>query len=173
LNQIYYSDCLQSLIEQFELCMDEGLGLDLKKDGKTMGVELDLEGLMRMDTATLVKTLKEGVSGGILSPNEARKKLDLPKAKGGDTPYLQQQNYSLAALDERDQNDPFAKPAPAPAAPPPEDGSADPADGEGETPEEDAADNSEPDTTAEEEAKAFVEDFLAHLTRGFSEELAA
>ena len=38
LNQIYYSDCLQSLIEQFEACMDEGLGLDVPTNGRMMGI---------------------------------------------------------------------------------------------------------------------------------------
>jgi HK97 family phage portal protein len=122
LNQIYYSDCLQSHIEQFELCMDEGLGLTEPKDGRLYGVELDLDALLRMDTATQIETLAKSVGAAIHTPNEARFKLDLSPQKGGDTPYLQQQNYSLAALDERDRNDPFEKPKPAPApniAPPP------------------------------------------------------
>jgi hypothetical protein len=74
LNQVYYSDCLQSHIEQYEACMDDGLGL--MRFG-TLGVELDLDGLLRMDTATQVKTLAEGVKGGIMAPNEARAKMDL------------------------------------------------------------------------------------------------
>jgi hypothetical protein len=50
--------------------------------------------------------------------------------KGGESPMIQQQNYSLAAVAKRDaQDDPFgtAKPAPAPAnenEPPPEDDQA-------------------------------------------------
>ena len=36
----------------------------------------------------------------------------MPPVQGGATPYLQQQNYSLAALDARDKGGPFAKPAP-------------------------------------------------------------
>lgn len=120
LNQVYYSDCLQSHIEQFELAMDEGLGLDTSKDGKTLGVELDLDALLRMDTATQLKSLAEGVKGAIYAPNEARKKVDLKPVKGGDTPYLQQQNYSLAALDERDRGeDPFGKATPPPSEMPP------------------------------------------------------
>jgi HK97 family phage portal protein len=116
LNQIYYSDCLQSHIEQMELALDEGLGLTEPKGGTTYGVELDLDALLRMDTATHVKTLGEGVLAAIYTPNEARRRMDLPPKKGGDTPYLQQQNFSLAALDERDRNSPFAKPTPAPLA---------------------------------------------------------
>jgi hypothetical protein len=54
-----------------------------------------------------------------LSPNEGRQKLNLPPVKGGDNPFLQQQNYSLEALAKRDaKDDPFAtsKP-PAPVSP--------------------------------------------------------
>lgn len=117
LNQIYYSDCLQSHIEQIELCLDEGLGLDVAKGGKTLGVELDLEALLRMDTATHVRTLTEAVKGTVMAPNEARKRIDLPPLPGGDTVYMQQQNYSLAALDARDRENPLGRP-PEPGTPP-------------------------------------------------------
>jgi HK97 family phage portal protein len=115
MNQIYYSDCLQAHIEAYETVMDEGLGLVESKDGKTLGVELDLDALLRMDTATQYKVLGEGIAAGLLAPNEARWKIDKKPVKGGDTPYMQQQNYSLAALDRRDQ----AAPPPASASPTP------------------------------------------------------
>jgi HK97 family phage portal protein len=98
----YYSQCLQSLIESLELCLDEGLALPTD-----MRTESDLDGLLRMDTATAVKTLSEGVRGGIMEPNYARRRLNLAPVVGGETPYMQQQNYSLAALDARDRNQPF------------------------------------------------------------------
>lgn len=126
LNQQYYSQCLQELIESIELCLEEGLGLT-----GTYEVELDLEGLLRMDTAAQYKAIGDGIVGGFLKPNEGRAKLNLPKVKGGDTPYLQQQNYSLAALAKRDsQADPFNKvtpSAPAPAGPAEDDPADDPA----------------------------------------------
>jgi HK97 family phage portal protein len=103
LSQNYYAQCLQSLIESLELCLDEGLALP-----NDLRTEADLDGLLRMDTATLVKTLSDGVRGGIMEPNYARRRLDLPPVAGGETPYMQQQNYSLAALDARDRNQPFA-----------------------------------------------------------------
>jgi hypothetical protein len=59
-----------------------------------------------MDTITQMNTLKDGVSGAIMAPNEARKKLDLPPVKGGDSPLAQQQNYSLEALARRDAEGP-------------------------------------------------------------------
>ena len=107
LNQIYYSDCLQSLIEQYEACMDEGLGLG-RINGRDIGVELDLDGLLRMDTQTQIKTLTEAVKGSILTIDEARAKMDRKKVPGGSSIWMQQQNYSLEALAERDANSPFA-----------------------------------------------------------------
>lgn len=116
LNQQYYSQCLQSLIEAIELHLDEGLGLD-RVEGKTYGTEFDLDGLLRMDTATKVKSVADSIKGGFLAPNEGRAKFDLKPVAGGNTPYLQQQNYSLAALNKRDTgDDPFAS-SRVPAAP--------------------------------------------------------
>lgn len=113
LNQIYYSDCLQSLIEAAELCLDEGLELPAP-----YGTEFDLDGLLRMDTAALYKSNNDAVGGGWMKPNEARRRVDLPPVEGGDSPLIQQQNYSLAALARRDaQSDPFNAPQPEPAAP--------------------------------------------------------
>lgn len=122
LNIEYYSQCLQSLIESAEESLDEGLGLGW---GVGLGTEFDVENLLRMDTLTQMEAIEKGVRAGVLAPNEGRRRLDLAPVKGGDTPYLQQQNFSLAALDERDHDDPFAKPA-APSLPPPadEDGEA-------------------------------------------------
>jgi HK97 family phage portal protein len=117
LNQGYYSDCLQSLIESMELCLDEGLALP-----PSYYTEFDLDGLLRMDTAAMVAAEKDAVGAGIKSPNESRRRMNLPPVDGGDGPYLQQQNFSLAALAKRDAlADPFkasAAPAAAPSGPP-------------------------------------------------------
>lgn len=121
----YYSQCLQALIESIEAHLDEGLGLGIEGDTRRMGTEMCLDDLLRMDTATQVKTWGEAVARGIMAPNEARAKLNLGPTAGGATPYLQQQNYSLAALDKRDTaENPFgtAKPAPSQTPPPPAEG---------------------------------------------------
>jgi HK97 family phage portal protein len=108
LAQQYYSQCLQIHIESLELCLTEGLSLKAP-----LYVEMDLDGLLRMDTASLVTTLKEAVNGGLYKPDEARRKLNLAPVKGGDAVYLQQQNFSLEALARRDaKEDPFGKSAP-------------------------------------------------------------
>ena len=119
--QQYYSQCLQIHIEAIELSLDEGLGIGdgVSTNGTIYGTEFDLTDLLRMDRATQMKTLGEGVKNGIVAPNEARQELGLKPVEGGETPYLQQQNFSLAALAERDRDDPFSKPEqpalPAPA----------------------------------------------------------
>lgn len=113
----YYTDCLQIHIEGIELCLTEGLEIG---SGATAGyeVEADLDGLMRMDSAAQVEMLVAAAGGAFMKTNEARRRRNLPPAKGGDTIYLQQQNYSLEALAKRDaREDPFATAKPAAAAP--------------------------------------------------------
>lgn len=109
----YYTDCLQPLIESIEACLDEGLALP-----DDYGTEFDLENLMRMDTASQIKMLAEGVKASLFAPNEARKKLNYKPVEGGESPMAQQQDYSLAALAKRDaKEDPFGSKSNAAAAP--------------------------------------------------------
>lgn len=106
LNEIYYSDCLQSLIESFENLLDESLGL------KDRGLEifLDIDALIRMDKTSQMDFQERGVKGAIFTPNEARRAFNLDSIVGGDTVYMQQQNFSLEALSKRDaKEDPFGK----------------------------------------------------------------
>jgi phage portal protein BeeE len=119
LNIEYYSQALQSHIEEIEELLDQALGIGW---GEGLGTEFDIENLLRMDSVTQVTVIKDAVGAGVMSPNEGRGKLDLKPVTGGNSPFLQQQNYSLEALAKRDaQDDPFAPakpPAPAqPAAP--------------------------------------------------------
>lgn len=113
LNQQYYSQCLQVQIESIEAHLDHGLQLSAEV-GKKMFIELDLDDLIRTDVATQVDLLVKATGSPIMMPNEARAKRNLPPVDGGDTIYMQQQNFSIAALADRDRNDPFAKPPPAP-----------------------------------------------------------
>lgn len=142
LSQQYYSQCLQSLLESIELLLDEGLGLD-QQVGRRYGTEFDLDGLIRLDTATKTKAASDSVSAGIMSPNEARSKFDLPPVEGGQTPYLQQQNFSLEALNARDQLA-MEQAAAAPLLPSPPASPAPPTDDEDEPEDE------------EETARAFL-----------------
>jgi HK97 family phage portal protein len=109
-HNFYYADCLQPIIESMELCLDEGLGLPAGQM-----VELDLDGLTRMDLESTYKAIADGIKGGFLAPNEGRKKLNLVHVEGGDMPFLQQQNYSLedlAKLRRREQESATQTPPP-------------------------------------------------------------
>lgn len=111
-DKAYYSQCLQILIEEMEQSLDDGLAIPAE-----YGISVDLDGLWRMDTATQYDSLVKIVGGGVMTINEARRKLNLRPVPGGDTCYLQQQDYSLEALAKRDAlPDPFGT---APAARPP------------------------------------------------------
>lgn len=113
LNIEYFSQALQSLIEEAESCLDEGLGMD----GVTMGTEFDVDNLLRMDSATQMEVLDKARS--VLTLDERRERLDAAPVTGGDTIYLQQQDHSLEAIAARDAQliRQSKEPTPAPALP--------------------------------------------------------
>lgn len=105
LNEIYYSDCLQHYIEAIENLLNEHLDLP-----SNVVVEFSIKSLIRMDSLSQMNYLKEGTGSGILTPNEARAELGYQPVEGGNSPMVQQQNYSLQALAKRDaKEDPFTK----------------------------------------------------------------
>ena len=108
----YYSLALQSHIEAMEYLLDEGLGISYP-----MGVELDLEPLLRMDTAKRGEVWGKLANDGISTPNEARHQFGLAPLQGGDTVYMQQQDFPLdqVRLNKIEQ---AAAPAPEPEADP-------------------------------------------------------
>lgn len=155
LNQQYYTQCLQKLIEQIELCLDEGLGLL----AAGFGSEFDITQLLRMDTAARYEAHSKGIGAGFLKPNDARRAEDLDDVEGGDDCYLQEQNFSLKALAKRDaQDDPWASRStpPAAATPPPVDDEA-------------AADAEDEAADDDEEARAFTLLFLKELDANFAQ----
>lgn len=102
-NVDYYSTCLQTIVENIEALLDDGMDL-----GADLGCEFNVDNLLRMDTASQMEALDKGKN--TLKPDEARKRLNLPPVEGGNAVYRQQQDYSLAALAKRDaKDDPFAK----------------------------------------------------------------
>lgn len=114
LNQQYYDQCLQIIMESMELRIDEGLELDAPYE-----CWFDTAGLLRMDPAARYQSHNEAIKGGWKTPNEARAFEDLAPVAGGNSCYLQQQNYSLEALAKRDaKEDPFAKTTPTPVQTP-------------------------------------------------------
>ena len=111
LEQAYYSQCLQVHMTAIEGLIADSFDLD-----NQTCAEFDHNRLLRMDTAARYKSYGDGIGAGFLAPNEARIKENMQPVEGGDTPYLQQQNYSLEALAKRDaQDDPFSTSTPNPS----------------------------------------------------------
>ncbi|MGB1215877.1 MAG: phage portal protein [Pikeienuella sp.] len=109
LNLEYYAQALQGLIEDAESCLDDGLELP-----NSLSTRFDVENLWRMDSLTQAQVLKEYVGAGLMAPNEGRARINLGPKPGGDSPYMQEQNYSLEALAKRDaKEDPWGADAPA------------------------------------------------------------
>lgn len=107
----YYAFALQADIEAMEYLLDEGLGIS-----RPLGVELDTEPLLRMDTAKRGEVMGKLVSEGIATPNEGRREFNYPPLEGGDTVYMQQQDFPLdqVRLNKIEQVTPPAEPVALP-----------------------------------------------------------
>lgn len=103
MNTAYFTAALQARIESLEACLVSGLSLP-----EDYRVEIDTTVLLRLDEQQQVELVGSMVKNGISSPNEARRRFNLPPIPGGDSVYLQQQQFSLEALSRRDEGpDPF------------------------------------------------------------------
>lgn len=109
---------LGGLIERFERALDRLFGLDGSRDW----IDLDVTALLRTDLAARMEALAKGVQGGILTPNDARKREGLSPVEGGDQAFMQRQMTpvnqlaKLAAADLKKATEP---PPPPPAPVPP------------------------------------------------------
>jgi HK97 family phage portal protein len=114
LSRQFYVSTLASWIEATEAVLDKLFNLP---PGES--IEFDVErGLMQTEFSLRMRAFRDGIQGGILSPNEARAFEKLPAVEGGDRVFLQAQMKSVETSAEAPTaNDP---PAPAPAPPPPE-----------------------------------------------------
>ena len=107
---------LGGLIERFERALDRLFGLD----GATDWIDLDVTALLRTDLAARMEALSKGVQGGVLTPNDARRREGLSPVKGGDQAFLQKQMVpvnllsELAAADLKKLKEPPPPPAPLP-----------------------------------------------------------
>jgi HK97 family phage portal protein len=110
INQLYYSDALQAHIESMEALLDDGLAIS-----SPMGVELDLEPLLRMDAEKRAEVETKLVSGKLKTPDEGRRSFNLAPTPGGDTLWGQHQDYPLGVLSQRNDVNPEPSPVPLPA----------------------------------------------------------
>ena len=97
INEIYYSSCLQPIFSSVEQLLSEFLGLSSDER-----LQFDEEELIRMDPKTRMEITAMGIKGSVFTPNNGRNRHNLKSLPGGDSIYMQQQNYSLEALSKRD-----------------------------------------------------------------------
>lgn len=108
-NVEYFGDVLSPIIESMENLLDEGLGIS-----RPMGIELDTGPLWRMDEGKKAEVANTLVGGKISTPDEARRRFNLPATGGGDTLWGQNQDYPLGMLADRENWDPDMVGAPEP-----------------------------------------------------------
>jgi HK97 family phage portal protein len=87
---VYHRSALQARIESMEYLLDEGLKIE-----RPLGVELDTDVLLRMAPEKRGAVMGKLVADGIATPNEGRREFNFPPLEGGDTVYMQQQDYPL------------------------------------------------------------------------------
>lgn len=107
LTQVYFQNALQFIIQGIEKNLHRGLRLNELPE--ELWIELDTKTLLRMDKASRLKSNGQAIKDGWMTPNEARADEDLEPLNGGDTVFMQQQNYSLEALAERDKGNPLTE----------------------------------------------------------------
>src|SRR5690554_2453241 len=90
INLLYHEDALSGHIEAMENLLDEALGLPAD-----WGIWLDTDPLFRMDEGKKADVATKLVGGGVETPNEGRIRFNLPPLEGGDTVYMQQQDFPL------------------------------------------------------------------------------
>ena len=108
--QAYYSGCLQYHVEQTENRFTTDFGFD----ETSKRVEFDTATMFRMDTKERFEAYNAGITGGHLSPNEAREMEGRGPVKGGEEPRMQMQYVPLSTPIADPTAD--AAPTPTPAA---------------------------------------------------------
>lgn len=76
-------DTLLYIVKQYEEEIEAKLLTD-KEVADGYHIKFDTSVLLRTEFKSLISTLKEAVNGFLMTPNEARSKLDLPAKEGGD-----------------------------------------------------------------------------------------
>lgn len=103
----YYQRALSPIVEGMERLLDEGLSISAP-----LGVEVDESPLLRMDLGKRAEVVTKLVSGGVETPNEGRFEFGLAPLEGGDTVYMQQQDFPLDQVRKNKIVDAEQKPIP-------------------------------------------------------------
>ena len=100
--QGFYKLTLRPLLEKVEASMMVNLLSDA--DRKTMEIEFDFNALLRSDLKTMFESYKSAVNGSLMSPNEARRELNLQPLEGGDKLFMQGAMMPVDKLGEQNAN---------------------------------------------------------------------
>jgi len=122
-------------VDNIELSFDKLFGIERSTEYTYLDIDA---ALLRPDFKTRIEGLKNGVLGGIYSPNEARKIEGLATAEEGDEPRLQAQQVPLSAWDKQPAQ-------PAPSAPSADATPTPPADNQPAPGADKAVEDEEPD----------------------------
>lgn len=90
----WMSISLGGLIERFERGLDRLFGLNSVTDR----IEMDTTALLRTDFAERMQSYGRAIQGGVMTPNEVRRKEGLSPIEGGDDVFLQRQMTSVSLL---------------------------------------------------------------------------
>lgn len=100
--QGFYKLTLRPLLEKVEASMMVNLLSDA--DRKKMEIEFDFNALLRSDLKTMFESYKSAVNGSLMSPNEARRELNLQPLEGGDKLFMQGAMMPVDKLGEQNAN---------------------------------------------------------------------
>jgi HK97 family phage portal protein len=101
--QGFYKLTLRPLLEKVEASMLVNLMSDA--DRRSMEVEFDFNALLRSDLKTMFESYKSAVNGSLMTPNEARKELNLQPVDAGDTLFLQGAMAPISQLGQSNGNE--------------------------------------------------------------------
>jgi HK97 family phage portal protein len=85
--QGFYKLTLRPLLEKIEVSML--VNLLSPEDRRSMEIEFDFNALLRSDIKTMFESYKSAVNGSLMTPNEARRELNLQPVEAGDQLFLQ------------------------------------------------------------------------------------
>lgn len=92
----FYKFTIRPYLERYEASINCVLLKPAERDKIT--AEFDFNALLRADMEKRFRTYKEGITGGFMSPNEARKEEGYEPKAGGDDLFMQQQMISIDQL---------------------------------------------------------------------------
>ena len=96
--QGFYKLGLRPYLERYEASMKQALLTP--EERRNMEIEFDFNALTRPDRSDRITMLKEAVTGGLLTANEARREEGMPPVEGGDELYMQAQMVPLRMLSQ-------------------------------------------------------------------------